>query len=155
MQGCEAAVLDLILPYSNVELADDVRRLFREIEGGLATGCPRPIGECTPELDALENAEAYEIRVDLAGVSGSSLRVLLKSGALIIAGEKLPGQTAPDGARFHLIERSFGRFARVVRLTSAIDGARATATLVNGELRVIVPKIAERRGRELSIPIGT
>jgi HSP20 family protein len=148
-------VLDLILPYSDVELADDVRRLFREIEGGLATGCPRPAGECAPELDALESDDAYEIRVDLAGVSSASLRVLLKCGALIIAGEKLPGETAPAGARFHLIERSFGRFARVVRLKSAIDGARATAKLVNGELRVIVPKIAERRGRELSISIET
>lgn len=51
------------------------------------------------------------------------------------------------------MERSFGRFARVVRLNAAIDGARCRAVLENGELRVDLPRIDERRGRAIVVPI--
>jgi HSP20 family molecular chaperone IbpA len=37
----------------------------------------------------------------------------------------------------------------------AIDAARATATLTNGELRVRLPKIEERRGQGLLVSITT
>ena len=54
---------------------------------------------------------------------------------------------------FHLVERGFGRFARAVRLGRPCDASRATARLANGELRVTVPKIAERRGKAIPIQI--
>jgi HSP20 family molecular chaperone IbpA len=42
-----------------------------------------------------------------------------------------------------------------VRLTGAFDAARAVATLRAGELRVTLPRIEERRGREHRIPVRT
>jgi HSP20 family molecular chaperone IbpA len=56
-------------------------------------------------------------------------------------------------AAFHLAERTFGRFARAVRISGAFDAGRATATLVEGELRVILPRIEERRGHDIRIEI--
>jgi HSP20 family molecular chaperone IbpA len=50
-------------------------------------------------------------------------------------------------------ERVFGRFGRAVRLTGAFDVGRAEATLRAGELRVSLPRIEERRGREHRIPV--
>jgi HSP20 family molecular chaperone IbpA len=73
---------------------------------------------------------------------------------VIIAGGKMPpnpGERAE--ASFHLVERDFGRFARAVRLTGAFQTARASATLANGELRVRVPKLEERRGCDIAVPI--
>jgi HSP20 family protein len=52
------------------------------------------------------------------------------------------------------VERSYGRFARVARLTKPCDSSQARATLVNGELRVSLPKIADRRGRTTTIQIA-
>ena len=46
-----------------------------------------------------------------------------------------------------------GRFARAVRIQTAVDASRARATLAHGELRVAVPKLVERRGRETLVPI--
>jgi hypothetical protein len=40
-----------------------------------------------------------------------------------------------------------------VRINAAIDGAQAKARLANGELRVVLPRIAERRGAGLLVPI--
>ena len=82
--------------------------------------------------------------------------MLVKAGVVIIAGEKdRPEQGARGTASYHLVERDFGRFARAVRVHVAIDAARATATLAHGELRVRLPKIEERRGQGLLVPITT
>ena len=88
-----------------------------------------------------------------AGVPAESVRVLLKGPVLLIAGEKwVHGPGAGNGG-YHLVERASGRFARAVRLSGAFDGARVRATLNEGELRITLPKLADRRGRGLDVPV--
>ena len=135
------------------DCAEDVRRVFRELEQQHPAGCPALAGECSTELDVFETADLYQVVVDLPGVAPDSLRVLIKRGVLIVAGEKLSPPSAPAGARFHLAERNFGRFARAVRLPGAIEISRAHARLHRGELTITVPKIEERRGRPVPIAI--
>ena len=62
------------------------------------------------------------------------------------------GYAAPQ-VRFHLAERSFGAFARAVRVTGAFDGGRARAVVANGVLRVVLPRIEDRRGQLRHIPV--
>ena len=136
------------------ELSDDVRRVFEELDRCHGAASPAATGVYTPALDVVETAASVEVLVDLPGVPVSALRVLFKNGALIIAGEKLgPEQRGPECAAFHLVERGFGRFARVIRLAIAIDAGRTTASLRSGELRVSIPRIAERRGEEIVVRV--
>jgi HSP20 family protein len=138
------------------DLSDEVDRLFEDLERTAATPRRMPAGNCTPALDVQDTADALEVVVDLPGVPPESVRVLLKNSVLVVAGEKpSPYPAARGDATFHLIERGFGRFARAVQLDGAFDGGRARAVLRGGELRVIVPKIGDRRGREILVPIGT
>ncbi len=65
---------------------------------------------------------------------------------------KSPGRRTPT-ARFHLAERSYGRFARAVRIGGAFDASRATAHASAGQLRVILPRIEERRGQVVVIAV--
>ena len=111
-------------------------------------------GECVPPIDVLETTQGIEIIVDLPGVSAGSIRLFFSQGTVLIAGEKGPSACADGRAAFHLAERSFGRFARGVRLNGAFDGGRAAATLKGGELRILIPRIDERRGRDLPIEIA-
>lgn len=110
-------------------------------------------GECTPPLDVLETGEGVEVILDVPGVPLEALRVIYSHGTLIVAGRKVPAGCAHREAAFHLAERSFGRFARAVRLGGAFDAGRATATLGAGELRIVIPRIEERRGRDITISI--
>ena len=104
-------------------------------------------------MDVLETAEAIEVILDVPGAHESSLKVALSQNLLVISGEKHPARCSHDRAAFHLAERSFGRFARAVRLTGAFDTSRATAVLRGGELRVTLPRIDERRGTEHVIAV--
>jgi HSP20 family protein len=133
------------------DLADDVRRVFEELER--QSGAGSVSGECVPAVDVVETADAIQIVVDLPGVRAESVRVLVKGNTILIAGEKPPAACPARDASFHLVERGFGRFARVIRLAGAFDASRAQATLRAGELRLALPRIEDRRGRGIPVPV--
>lgn len=144
----------LLLSSELGEMAADVARLFDDLDRALRPSRPAPTGTCTPAVDVIERDGAFEVVVDLPGVTARDVRVLIKGGTLLLAGEKGPCDL-PDraSATFHLVERGFGRFARAIPLAGATDASRATARFEDGELRIVIPKIVERRGREIVVPI--
>ena len=133
------------------DFADEIRRVFVEL--GRAFGADSLAGECVPPLDVYETDDSVEITVDLPDTRVAELRVMSKGDSLLVAGEK-PPRRARGESTFHLVERGYGRFARVVRIGRACDMAKARATLAGGELRISIPKLADRRGRTLAIPIS-
>ncbi|MBP1633752.1 MAG: hypothetical protein H6Q10_326 [Acidobacteria bacterium] len=146
--------LDRVLFTSEVQdLREEVGRLFEDLDR-TASGRPQPPGHCTPALDVVDGEARVEVVVDLPGVPSDRVRVLLKNGLLLIVGEKCsPYVGEQRHASFQLVERGFGRFARAVQLDGAIDAAAASAVFEGGELRITVPRLAERRGREFLVPI--
>ena len=132
---------------------EELKRLFDLLDvQARASGEP---GDCTPPVDVIESAAAVEIIVDLPGVGTDQVHLAFARGTLLIAGTKRASVCSHGNAAFHLAERSFGRFARAVRISGAVDAGRARATLQTGELRVVIPRIDERRGQETRIPIET
>jgi HSP20 family protein len=134
------------------EFTEEARRIFRELGRGPTAGILT--GECSPAIDVYETEGAVEITVDLPGVAADAVRVMIKGSAVLIAGEKTP-RRGPGASNFHLVERGFGRFARTVRLAMACDAGRGRAVLARGELRLTLPKIPERRGRLIEVPVDT
>ena len=136
------------------DLDDELQRLFDTLNaaGGVA-GAP---AECTLPLDVIETATGIEVVMDLAGVPAAGVQVVVARSTLLVMGRKDPPACAHKReAAFHVAERTFGRFARGVRLNGAFDVGRADATLRAGELRVTLPRIEERRGGERRIPVRT
>lgn len=136
------------------DVSTDVRRLFEELARQRPGRRDQVAGECLPLLDVFETSDAFNLLLDVPGVAAPNLRILVRSGVVIIAGEKdRPDPSARGHASFHLVERDFGRFARAVRVHAAVDAAKATATLKDGELRVRLPKLDERRGQSIVVPV--
>jgi HSP20 family protein len=111
--------------------------------------------ECTPPLDVVETEAAIELHLDLPGVSAATLEIIFAQNVLLVTGLKLPPVCQDREAEFHVAERSFGRFARAVSLEGSYDTAGATAILRDGELRVVLPRLEERRGAPIRIPVRT
>jgi HSP20 family protein len=138
------------------DLSQDVHRLLEDLAKRRPDRRHVVAGECMPVVDVFETERAVEIVLDLPGIAADAIRILFKAGVLLIVGEKeRPDLTKRGPASFHLVERDFGRFARAVRINAAIDGSQVSARLANGELRVVLPRIAERRGTGQIIPIET
>jgi len=131
------------------DFSDEVRRVFMEVS---RAGGESLAGECSPPIDVFETDDAVEIAVDLPGVEAAAVRVIGKGDNILVAGEKAPRRARRESS-FHLVERGYGRFARVIRLTRACDTAKARASFRDGLLRISVPKIADRRAVAITIAI--
>lgn len=141
-----------LLPDDTADMADDIRGLFAEIDQGL-TEPTRLRGECRPPLDVVETAGSVEVIVDVPGVAAQSVRVLMRRNLLLIVGAKAPAPALDRPTRFHLAERNYGRFARTIRIDAAVDATRAQATMRMGQLRIVLPRLADRRGLSIPIPV--
>jgi HSP20 family protein len=145
---------DALPPVESDDLGQEVARLFEDLDGDRPLDQRLLPGAFSPTLDAIETHDVVEIVIDVPGVPPDDLRVLLRGNIVIVAGGKMPPMAAERArASFHMVERGFGRFARAVRLSGAFDASAATATLSGGELRVRVPRLSERRGRGVLIPV--
>ena len=130
---------------------DEALRLLEMLDQGVVP--PGTAGDCAPPIDVVETAETLEIVMDLPGVAADGVQVIFARNTLVIAGQKAPRSCEHREAGFHLAERAFGRFARAIRVAAAYDAGAADATLKAGELRIVLPRIADRRGAEIRIPV--
>ena len=134
-------------------MGEELRRLFDLLDGeSQAAG---GTGECNPPIDVIESAAQLDVVLDLPGVKPDAVQLVFARGTLVIAGTKLAASCGHKDAAFHMAERTFGRFGRAVRIGGAVDAGRARATLRKGELRIVFPRIEERRGAQIRIAIGT
>lgn len=136
------------LPVDIPGWADELRRLGRDDREGVQL---RSSSDWLPPTDVIERADGLEILMDLSGV-GERLRLSVIDDILVVSGEKSPGP-CNAGAAFHVAERTFGRFQRAIRLGIPFDAGQIRATFFQGELRITVPRIPDRRSHEIVVPI--
>jgi HSP20 family protein len=107
----------------------------------LAPLASREDGGClAPPVDVHETAGEVVVEIDLPGTSLAHVRVTGQPDALHVEGLRSPDP--PGGAgRFLRVERSAGRFDRVVPLPSRVAVERASARFRDGVLTVRLPKL--------------
>lgn len=113
----------------------------------------RALGDISPRMDVTENPDRYDVSVEVPGMDEKDVTVKVQSGMLIISGEKKAERTEENGAT-HLTERSFGSFARSVRLPDDADADAISADYARGVLTVSVPKRPEGK-HEKKITVTT
>jgi HSP20 family molecular chaperone IbpA len=105
---------------------------------------PAP-GEVTvPAVDVYETATEFIVEIELPGVDGQDVKVLLFSSRLEVSGFKRE-LGAPRGSRYSRLEREYGAFRRDVVVPGAVDPEKAVAALENGVLTVVLKKPPRRR----------
>jgi len=105
-----------------------------------------------PAMDVTESDIAYEIVAELPGMDEKNVDVTLANGVLTIKGEKKEEREEKKKG-YYLSERSFGAFARSLRLPDGVDAAKIDATFKNGILNITLPKTAEAKQSEKKITI--
>jgi HSP20 family protein len=113
------------------------------------------VADCTPPLDVIETDEGLELVLDLPGLPAAAIDVMFSNAVVLIAGCKTPAPCQDSNVAFHLAERAFGRFGRAISVDGAFDARRATATLADGILRIVLPRLDDRRGGQIRIPVRT
>ncbi len=91
----------------------------------------------TPCMNVGETGQELRIEVELPGVLEEDVHVELAGDVLTIRGEK---RVEREDLQHHIAERSFGTFARSLRLPFPAEPDRAHATFHNGVLTITLPK---------------
>lgn len=110
-------------------------------------------GTWCPPVDVFECRGRLVITLEVPGFAPESLRVLKVSRDIVVSGERRERRPGPGAVGFVCLERPQGRFERRVPLDVAVDVSGAEAHLSRGLLTITLPRVKDRRGREIEIPV--
>ena len=131
-------------------LQDQLFKTFGETygtreEGGLT-------GAWTPAVDVFEDNDAITLKVELPEVDAKDVDIQVEANQLTIRGErKLENSENRDN--YHRIERTYGMFSRTFTLPSTVDTEHISAESRDGVLRVVLPKRAETKPRQIKVQV--
>ena len=134
-------------------LTERIGWLFSLLQEAAAVQSPSLVGAWSPPVDVCETTEAILIRIELPGVLPAQIKVGLNGNQLRICGEKKKKITRQRITSHHCSERAYGPFERNVPIRWPVDVNGATAELSKGVLLVQLPKLKDRRGTEIPIPV--
>jgi len=134
-------------------LMERVGRLFSVLQEAAQEQVPAIAGAWVPPVDVCETSDAVCLRIELPGVSASQIKIGLSSNKVRIYGEKKKRNPRQRIVSHLCSERGYGHFNRVVPVRWTISVTGAKAELSNGMLFINLPKIKDRRGSELRVPI--
>ena len=131
-------------------IQNEINRLFEHLSE-FPEGAD-PVAAWAPDVDVYEGGNDLVLKFELPGVDPASVRLSVNGNSLVLLGNKPRMEPAP-GAKFHCLERGFGSFRRVIRLGTPINTHQARTEYRDGLLKVTFPKVPNRRGEEVAIPI--
>jgi HSP20 family protein len=103
-----------------------------------------------PALDVRETEDRFEVTVDLPGMEPGDVAVTFEQGVLTVSGKREFSSETKDQT-YHRIERSYGSFARSIRLPHTADPERIEAAFDKGVLTVRVPKAEAAKPRTIEV----
>ncbi len=111
------------------------------------TGWPM---ESVPVIDVYEKNGKVVVKAELPGASPEDIRLSVDGNLLTLSGEKkVERETKKED--YYQLERSYGRFQRVVELPADVKAEEAKAAYKNGVLTVELPKSESQRKRDIKI----
>lgn len=92
----------------------------------------------TPKVDMFETSNAYQLMIEVPGVSQENLEVAIQGSSVIVAGLREP---IDDSVKIISTERPRGHFQRTIQLPSEVEREKTTAHLQEGVLVLTLPKL--------------
>ncbi|MCH8567383.1 MAG: Hsp20/alpha crystallin family protein [Balneolales bacterium] len=107
-------------------------------------------GSFKPVVDVTETDKNYQIQVALPGMKKDDVSIELEDNSLTIAGER-NYRKEEEGRKFHLVETSYGKFARTFTLPRNVNRESIEATMEDGILTLTIHKSEEAVSRKIQI----
>ena len=129
----------------------EIDRLFEDFTRGLdATGQTQ--ANLVPSIDVAETDKEIVITAEMPGLERKDVEISLENDMLTIRGEKKVEREKEDKNKsYHLIERNYGVFYRVLQLPPGVDPSKVQATMANGVLKITIPKPARSETKKIEV----
>jgi HSP20 family protein len=117
-----------------------------------ATEATRPGPTFTPSVDIFETDKALTLLADMPGVNPKDLSIDLKEGILTLSSH-VASQEGPEELDVFR-EYQTGTYYRKFNLSDIIDQSKIEAELMEGVLRLHLPKIEAAAPRKIEVKAG-
>ena len=146
-------------PFRELAPFKDFDRMRREMdrlwdsffEGGLRRRTEEAV-EWLPSLDIAETKNEIVVKAEVPGMDPKDIDISLSGGVLTIKGEKKQEKEEKE-TDYHLIERSYGSFTRLVQLPKEVQSDKISASYKSGILKITLPKSEEAKKKEVKIKV--
>lgn len=134
-------------------LEQEVERMIRSFFSEFRDSLAMRRGQPYPVVDIYETKDQLRIMVELGGMGPEEVEVSVTSDMVIIEGDKKEDDAGSERRSYICLEREFGPFRRVIEIPGPVDTGQVKATIREGVLCIIFPKIVDRRMRKRKVPI--
>jgi HSP20 family protein len=141
-------------------LQREIDRLFEDFTRGMDVLGQAQVN-LVPSMDVVETDKEIVITAEMPGLERKDVEISLEDDVLTIRGEKRVESEEGDknktdkskdgGRNYHLSERSYGVFYRVLQMPSGVDPSKIQATMSNGVLKVTIPKPARIQAKKIEV----
>ena len=139
------STMDRWEPFRVSDIHSEVKRLFDGFVGRPATASGRV---WAPPVDMYATKDDLVLTLELPGVNEKDVTVTITGDLLAVKGE----QQVEEQDLLH-VERTYGKFERLIQLPMAVQADRVKATYRDGILEIRLPKAEELKPKEIKIDI--
>lgn len=111
-------------------------------------GVPRTVATW-PRISVYDTGSALVLHAEVPGLKESDIKIEIAQDVLSLSGERK--SDAPEGYAVHRRERAPVKFARSLALPCKVDVEKATATVTDGVLTLMLPKTPEAQPRQITV----
>ncbi len=97
-----------------------------------------------------ETAKDVVVRIEAPGMDPDKFDIEVRDQHLVVRGEKRIERDSDEG-RYHVTERAYGYFERILPLPAEVEGDKAKASYKRGVLTVRLPKHESAITRKISV----
>jgi HSP20 family protein len=131
---------------------DRLNRLFRESYG------PEGREELTtssfaPPVDVYEDEHNVTLKIEVPGIDEKDIDVRIENNVLTVHGERKFEKEEKE-ENFRRVERQYGSFTRTFTLPTTVDAEKVSANYEKGILKIVLPKKAEAKPKQIKVNIG-
>jgi HSP20 family protein len=105
-----------------------------------------------PAVDITENEDAYNVQMELPGLTKDDVKISFRDDVLMVSGEK-KYEEKDESKNYHHFERRYGKFERAFRINSDIIVDKIDANFKDGLLMINLPKAEIAKPKEIEVKV--
>ena len=135
-------------------LQDRMNRLFRDSYGPEGREESLTTASFAPPVDVYEDEHTVTLKIEVPGIDENDIDVRVENNILTVHGERKFEKEEKE-ENFRRVERQYGSFTRTFTLPSTVDSENVSAGYDKGILKIVLPKKAEAKPKQIKVNVGT
>jgi len=138
-------------PFHDIlSIKENFDRLLQDYFGGF--GEKRSEEVWYPLIDIKETADEIVVAAEIPGMKKSDIKLTMSDDQLTIQGERKM-EKEERNETYYRIERTYGKFKRVIKLPVPVDTQDISATYKDGILQIKLPKSEKSKAKKIAIEV--